>query len=79
MEKNYPILYYHFIKAPGIHSQIKGLYTTPSHFEWQLKTLINKGFTFITFGLTSPFWENALREKMLTANKTMIFFIITMI
>ena len=49
MEKNYPILYYHFIKAPGIHSQIKGLYTTPSHFEWQLKTLINKGFTFITF------------------------------
>jgi peptidoglycan/xylan/chitin deacetylase (PgdA/CDA1 family) len=49
MEKNYPILYYHFIKAPGKDSQIKGLYTTPSHFEWQIKRLINKGFTFITF------------------------------
>jgi Predicted xylanase/chitin deacetylase len=49
MEKNFPILYYHFIKAPEATTRIKGLYTTPNHFDWQLKRLIKKGFTFITF------------------------------
>ncbi|MDR3653131.1 MAG: polysaccharide deacetylase family protein [Paludibacter sp.] len=49
MEKNFPILYYHFIKAPSATTRIKGLYTTAKHFEWQLVQLIKKGFTFITF------------------------------
>lgn len=49
MEKNFPILYYHFVKSPNPETRIKGLYTSVNHFEWQLKQLIKKGFTFITF------------------------------
>ena len=49
MDKNFPILYYHFIKAPGTKTRIKGLFTTTHHFEWQIKQLIKNGFTFITF------------------------------
>jgi len=49
MEKNIPILYYHFVKAPVSSTRIKGLYTSPKQFDWQIKQLIKKGFTFITF------------------------------
>jgi peptidoglycan/xylan/chitin deacetylase (PgdA/CDA1 family) len=49
MEKNIPILYYHFIKNPNKKTRIKGLFTNKTHFEWQLKRLIKSGFTFITF------------------------------
>jgi peptidoglycan/xylan/chitin deacetylase (PgdA/CDA1 family) len=46
---SFTILYYHFINTPGANTRIKGLYTTPKHFEWQIKTLIKNKFTFITF------------------------------
>ena len=49
MEKNIPILYYHFVKNPNKETRIKGLFTNKTHFEWQLKRLIKSGFTFITF------------------------------
>jgi len=49
MEKNFPILYYHFIKSPDSKTRIKGLFTNEAHFEWQLKQLIKNGFNFITF------------------------------
>ena len=49
MERNIPILYYHFIKSPSANTRIKGLFTNTSHFEWQLKRLIKAGFNFITF------------------------------
>jgi len=49
MDRNIPILYYHFVKSPTANTRIKGLYTNAIHFEWQIKQLIKKGFTFITF------------------------------
>ncbi|MEI8084983.1 MAG: polysaccharide deacetylase family protein [Paludibacter sp.] len=49
MEQDIPILYYHFVKNPSVNTRIKGLYTNPVHFEWQVKRLIKCGFTFITF------------------------------
>jgi peptidoglycan/xylan/chitin deacetylase (PgdA/CDA1 family) len=56
MDKNIPILYYHFVKNPNANTRIKGLYTNAVHFEWQIKQLIKKGFTFITF-------EDILKKK----------------
>jgi len=49
MDKNIPILYYHFVKSPNANTRIKGLYTNVAHFDWQLKQLVKNGFTFITF------------------------------
>lgn len=49
MEKNFPILYYHFIKAPTPNTRIKGLFTNTNHFKWQIERLIKNGFVFITF------------------------------
>jgi peptidoglycan/xylan/chitin deacetylase (PgdA/CDA1 family) len=49
MDKNIPILYYHFVKKPNANTRIKGLYTNAFHFEWQIKMLINRGFIFLTF------------------------------
>jgi len=49
MDSNIPILYYHFIKNPGANTRIKGLFTNKTHFEWQIRQLIKRGFTFITF------------------------------
>lgn len=49
MDKDIPILYYHFVKNPSANTRIKGLYTNATHFDWQIKRLIKKGFTFITF------------------------------
>ena len=49
MEKNIPILYYHFVKSPNTNTRIKGLYTNVNHFEWQIKQLKKNRFSFITF------------------------------
>ncbi len=49
MKFNLPILYYHFIKAPGADATIKGLYTNAHHFEWQISKLSKKGYHFLTF------------------------------
>lgn len=49
MKQNIAILYYHFIKPPEKNTRIKGLYTTPKQFEWQLKQLIKNNFNFLTF------------------------------
>ncbi len=67
MEQNFPILYYHFIKSLASTTRIKGLYTSPSHFEWQLKRLIKKGFTFITFeDLINKRYDVCKRNMILT-------------
>lgn len=65
METNIPILYYHFVKNPGKNARIKGLYTNTIHFEWQIKQLIKKGFTFITF-------EDIVKKKYDIKNRNII-------
>lgn len=49
MTKNIPILYYHFVKQPPKDARIKGLFTNPFQFEWQIRKLVKNKFTFITF------------------------------
>jgi len=67
MEQNFPILYYHFINAPNSNTRIKGLYTTPKHFEWQLRLLIKKGFNFITFeDIANSRYDKSKRNIILT-------------
>jgi len=65
MVKNFPILYYHFVKSPRSKTRIKGLYTSVSHFDWQLNQLIKRGFTFITF-------EDIAKKRYDTNKKNLI-------
>lgn len=67
MEKNIPILYYHFVKNPRADTRIKGLYTNTNHFDWQIKQLIKSGFTFITFeDIAQNNYDVKKRNVMLT-------------
>ena len=67
MDKNIPILYYHFVKSPNANTRIKGLYTNAVHFEWQIKQLIKKGFTFITFeDIVKKKYDETKRNVILT-------------
>lgn len=40
---------YHYISTPPKSAKVKGLYTTPKQFEWQLKSLLKQGFHIVTF------------------------------
>ncbi|MEI7503879.1 MAG: polysaccharide deacetylase family protein [Paludibacter sp.] len=67
MEKDIPILYYHFVKNPNATTRIKGLYTNAIHFEWQVKHLVKNGFTFITFeDIAKKNYDINKRNVMLT-------------
>jgi len=43
------ILMYHQIAKPAKDAKVRGLFTTPSHFEWQLRILLKKKFNITTF------------------------------
>lgn len=65
MTADIPVLYYHFIQKPPKEARIKGLYTSPVHFAWQLKMLRRCGYRFITF-------EQLLHKDYNPADKNLI-------
>jgi len=48
------ILMYHYIERPSPLCCVRGLYTTPRRFEWQLKWLLRNRYTFSTFEKIPP-------------------------
>ncbi len=57
-----PILMYHKIGTPGLQTNIKGLYVTPTQFEQQLAWLCRKQYTFCDF---NDLWAYHQHEKPL--------------
>jgi peptidoglycan/xylan/chitin deacetylase (PgdA/CDA1 family) len=62
------ILLYHHISRLSPKTLIRGLYTTPGRFEWQIKWLLSHGFQFTTFERSDPdtFFSSSSRKVILT-------------
>jgi len=46
------LLIYHHIDIPPGNASVRGLFTSPWQFEWQVGFLVRRGFRFTTFGET---------------------------
>jgi len=57
------ILLYHHISRPSPLSRIRGLYTTPNAFRWQIRWMIGHGWSFTTFQQPGPEALYDLPEK----------------
>ncbi len=57
------ILLYHHISRLSPKTLIRGLFTTPNRFEWQVKWLLRQGYQFTTFQKSDPEMFSSLSSK----------------
>ena len=62
------ILLYHTVERAPPLARVRGLYTTPKQFEWQIRWMQKRGFTFTTFEQIQPdsFFEQPPKRIILT-------------